>query len=230
MMFVAVPPPTPIATPAPPPTAAAKAAATPSAESEEASVAVMERFWFWARMSIFEESIWAKTVLATLLTAPIPAPAPLIPTNPPAAAATAAAQAVAEISDRLSAASVILPVVACTPCLVFLIRASILLLMMFSESPTPIATEAPTAPPSAAATAAAPAEDVIVEASVARKVTLPAIMPVAVSPPSIAASISVKILLLIVAPAPPKLTPAAPASSSYHSSGCSSRSCPRQGR
>ena len=84
-----------------------------------------------------------------------------------------------------------------------------MLAIVFSASPTPTATDTPTAPPTAAATAAAPADDVIVEASVALRETLAAEIPVAPSP-SIAASTRVKIRLVMLAPAPPRLTPAAP--------------------
>ena len=115
MTLRAVPPPTPIATPAPPPAAAENAAATPTAESEEASVARIESDCAVETMSSFELSAWARTVLVTRFSTPIPAPAPLTPTAPPPASDTAAAQAVVAIVERLSAAIEIPPDVAFTP-------------------------------------------------------------------------------------------------------------------
>ena len=206
--LLATPPTAAIDTANPPPEIAA-AAATPSDLRDDVSDATIDRP---PATSTVEFAMPAWTVLPSVLTASMPAPARATPTVLPKPTASDAAHAVAESVARLSARSEMSPVVAVTPAFALRIDASMVLATLFSAWPTPIDTDTPTPePPNAAAIARAPVHAEATEVSVAASTTSLASMPMPMLPaavplPSIVAATSVATLLSTRAPAPPRLT------------------------
>ena len=208
--LLATPPTAAIDTANPPPEIAA-AAATPSDLRDDVSDATIDRPPAGARTSTVEFAMPAWTVLPSVLTASMPAPARATPTVLPKPTASDAAHAVAESVARLSASSEMSPVVAVTPAFSLRIVASMVLATSFSAWPTPIDTETPPvlAGAIAKATARAPdhAETTVVSLAVSSTPpTSMTLLLLAAPPPSIVAVTTVATLLSTRAPAPPRLT------------------------
>ena len=157
------------------------------------------------------ESTWALALVRTTLVASAPAPATPTPAVPPKPAATLAAMArewmlARSVAERTMSPS---PSLVLTPMSALAINACTSLLIVFFAKPTPIDTAMPAAPPNEAATAAAPVKTSITEESSASSVIEEASTP-PVPSLSIDALTFMPTVLMELAPAPARPTPAVP--------------------